>query len=169
MFNAISLDTGTTALKYISTFSVRHCVTLCGLDSLAPMCHVTVLVGWPISEMLLWCSFSHKNYADVIPGQRPGVRRSSQKSMHCILNCLFRCRSKKTQKLRVSGLCEENSPVTSEFPAQKASNKERCFHLVTLSGLLPYNSHIATEPFNFQSCRHIFFRGIWPVDTLWKH
>ena len=33
-----------------------------------------------------------------------------------------RCRSKKTSKLRVTGLCGGNSPVTSEFPAQKASN-----------------------------------------------
>ena len=37
---------------------------------------------------------------------------------------LFRCRSKKTSKPRVSGLCEENSPVTSKFPAQTASNAE---------------------------------------------
>ena len=27
----------------------------------------------------------------------------------CLLNCLFRCRSKKTSKLRVTGLCAENS------------------------------------------------------------
>ena len=35
-----------------------------------------------------------------------------------------RCRSKKTSKLRDHGLCERNSPVTSEFPAQRASNAE---------------------------------------------
>ena len=40
----------------------------------------------------------------------------------CLLNCLFRCRSKKTSKLRVTVLCEGNSPVTGEFPAQRASN-----------------------------------------------
>ena len=28
-------------------------------------------------------------------------------------------RSKKTSKLRVTGLCDGNSPVTGEFPAQK--------------------------------------------------
>ena len=32
--------------------------------------------------------------------------------------------SKKTPKLRVTGLCEGNSPVTGEFPAQRASNAE---------------------------------------------
>ena len=29
--------------------------------------------------------------------------------------------------LRVTGLCEKNSPVTGEFPAQKASNSENVF------------------------------------------
>ena len=33
-------------------------------------------------------------------------------------------RSKKTSKLRVTGLCEGNSPVTGDFPAQKARNVE---------------------------------------------
>ena len=32
--------------------------------------------------------------------------------------------SKKTSKLRVTGLCEGNSPVSGEFPAQMASNAE---------------------------------------------
>ena len=31
---------------------------------------------------------------------------------------------KKTSMLRVTGLCEGNSPVTGEFPAQGASNAE---------------------------------------------
>ena len=37
---------------------------------------------------------------------------------------LFKRRSKKTAKLRVTGLCAGNSPVTGEFPAQMASNAE---------------------------------------------
>ena len=41
-----------------------------------------------------------------------------------LLNLLYRCRSKKTPKLRVTGLCAGNSPVTGEFPAQMASNAE---------------------------------------------
>ena len=35
-----------------------------------------------------------------------------------------RCRSKKTSKPRVTGLCAGNSPVTGEFLAQRASNVE---------------------------------------------
>ena len=42
----------------------------------------------------------------------------------CLLNRLFRRRSKKTSKLRVTGLCVRNSPETGEFPTQMASNAE---------------------------------------------
>ena len=42
----------------------------------------------------------------------------------CLLNRLFRLRSKKTSKLQVTGLCAGNSTVTNEFPAQMASNAE---------------------------------------------
>ena len=44
---------------------------------------------------------------------------SKHHTQNCLLKRLFRCRSKKTSKLRITGLCEGNSPVTSEFPAKK--------------------------------------------------
>ena len=53
---------------------------------------------------------------------RDGV--SNHQPYDCLLNRLFRRRSKKTSKLRVTGLCAGNSPVTGEFPAQMASNAE---------------------------------------------
>ena len=52
---------------------------------------------------------------------------SNHQPPDCLLNCLFRCRSKKTSKLRVTDLCAENSPGTGEFSAQKASNAENVF------------------------------------------
>ena len=52
---------------------------------------------------------------------------SNHQPRDCLLNCLFRFRSKKTSKLRVTGLCAENSPGTGEFSAQKASNAENVF------------------------------------------
>ena len=51
----------------------------------------------------------------------------------CLFNRLFRRRSQKTSKLRVTGLCEGNSPVTGEFLAQRASNEEVFLHLMTSS------------------------------------
>ena len=47
---------------------------------------------------------------------------TNRRRLDCYLNRLFRRKSKKTSKLRVNGLCEGNSPVTSKFPAQRASN-----------------------------------------------
>ena len=49
---------------------------------------------------------------------------SNHQLHHCLLNRLFGCRSKNISKLRVTGLCEGNSPVTGEFPAQMVSNAE---------------------------------------------
>ena len=49
---------------------------------------------------------------------------SNHQPYHCLLNRLFRRRSKKASKLRVTGLCARNSPMTGEFPAQMASNAD---------------------------------------------
>ena len=49
---------------------------------------------------------------------------SNHQPHDCLLNRLFRCRSKKKSKLCVTGLCEGNSPGTGDFPAQMASNSE---------------------------------------------
>ena len=49
---------------------------------------------------------------------------SNHQPHDCLLNRLFRRRSKKTSKLHVTGLCVGNSPGTGEFPAQMASNAE---------------------------------------------
>ena len=53
---------------------------------------------------------------------RDGV--SNHQPHDCLLNRLFRRRSKETPKLCVAGLCVGNSPVTDGFPAQMASNAE---------------------------------------------
>ena len=49
---------------------------------------------------------------------------SNHRPHECLLNLLFRGRSNKTPKLRVTGLCAGNSPGTGEFHAQMASNAE---------------------------------------------
>ena len=52
---------------------------------------------------------------------------SNHQRLDCLLSLFFERRSKKTPKLRVTGLCEGNSPVSSEFPAQRASSAENVF------------------------------------------
>ena len=49
---------------------------------------------------------------------------SDHQPCDCLLNRLFRRRPKKPWDLLVTGLCAENSPVTGEFPTQRASNAE---------------------------------------------
>ena len=67
------------------------------------------LLNWPLDSTLQW---GHNGRGSV----------SNHQHFHCLLNCRFRRRSKKISQLRVTGLCEGNSPVTGKFPAQKVSN-----------------------------------------------
>ena len=68
----------------------------------------------PMSKHLIASQWRH-NGRDSVSNHQPH---------DCLLNCLFRRRWKKTSKLRVTGLCVGNSPVTGEFPTQMASNAE---------------------------------------------
>ena len=75
-------------------------------------------------DMFMWTCCHVKRYSDStspIPLQwrhngRDGV--SNHQPNDCLLNRLFRRRSKKTAKFRVTDLCAGNSPVTGEFPAK---------------------------------------------------
>ena len=95
-------------------------------------------ISWWPCYTLQWC---HNG--------RDGV--SNHQPQHCLLNRLFRSRSKKTSKLRVTGLCAGNSPVTGEFPAQMASNAENVSiwwrrHKITRNFLSYFYSHAKTIP-----------------------
>ena len=64
-------------------------------------------------------SHGELHYSDVIMSAM-----ASRLYLDCLLKRLLRRRSKETPKLRVTDLCAGNSPVTGEFPAQRASNAE---------------------------------------------
>ena len=81
-------------------------------------CHICYMNGL-LSYCSMWCEISSLLWRH---NDRDGV--SNHKPHDCLLNRLFRRRSRKTSKLRVTGLCEGNSPVTGEFLAQRASNAE---------------------------------------------
>ena len=78
--------------------------------------------------------------------ERGGV--SNHQRLDCLPNRLFRHRSKKTSKLRVTGLCERNTPVAGEFPAQKTSNAD----------MFPFNDAIMLADFclNSTTRRYLF-------------
>ena len=71
----------------------------------------SMMTGWISISTLQW---SHNGCYDV----------SNHQSYDCLRNRLYRRRSKKTSKLRVTGFCAGNSPVCGEFPTQMASNAE---------------------------------------------
>ena len=69
---------------------------------------------------------------------------SSHQSHECLLKRLFRRRSRKTSKLRVTGLCVGNSSVTGEIPTQ---NTEKVsfwwlYHAETTRPLSSMGTHI---------------------------
>ena len=73
-------------------------------------------------QMLQWDFPSNMSSLGWRHNERDGV--SNHQPHDCLLNRLFRRRSKKTSKLRVTGLCEGNSQDSGEFPAQRTSNAE---------------------------------------------
>ena len=86
---------------------------------------------------------------------RDGV--SNHQRLYCLFNRLFRRRSKKTSKLRVTGLCAGNSLVTGEFPTQSASNAENvsiwwCHH-DNMNMNICYGPWVATSAHMIAQCQ----------------
>ena len=88
-------------------YIASECPYLCMVARDAMIKHL----GWKMARSLQW---RHN--------ERDGV--SNHQPHDCLLNLLFRQRSKKTSKLRVTGLCAGNSPVTGGFRAQMANKAE---------------------------------------------
>ena len=99
---------------------------------------VTVVMGVFTPYRVYPIEYFPVHYCDVTMG---GMA-SQITSLTIVYSSVYsRRRSKKTSKLRITGLCAWNSPVTGEFFAQRASNAEnvsiwrrhfvvRCFRVV---------------------------------------
>ena len=83
------------------------------------------IISASMISALQWC---HNERDDV----------SNHQLHNCLLKRVFSRRSKKTSKLRVTGLCEWNSPVPGEFPAQGASNAKKNFIWWRHHGILKF-------------------------------
>ena len=81
---------------------------------LDPLYSTSVVAVIYVSSCFIALGWRHNDHAGVSNHQPHG----------CLLNRLFRRKSKKTSKLRVTGLCAGNSPGTGEFLAQMASYAE---------------------------------------------
>ena len=87
---------------------------------------------------------------------RDGV--SNHQRIDCLLKHLFMRRSKKSSKLRVTGLCEGNSPVTGEFPAQRASNTENVS--------IWWHHHAMSKTVSVNLLTVNLFEGIWVLVVI---
>ena len=92
-----------------------QCLFLSTKSTLCSTCGAVVLHPIFCDLICPWALQLCHNGCDGIPNHHPH---------DWLLNRLFRHRSKKTSKLCITGLYVGNSPVTSEFPAQRASNAE---------------------------------------------
>ena len=146
-----------------------------------------------ISNVMGSCRIWFHEYS--IPLQRrnngcDGV--SNQWFLDCFHNCLFRCKSKKKSKLRVTGLCKGNSPVTGEFPAQRPVTRKMfpfhdvimrlcVFHRQNRGRLLLMTSscHFRRKWFAlctdlkmlfWRNCHHSQYRRLskWQVSAEWQ-
>ena len=139
-------------LKYVATLqhiSCPHLATL-SLRLLTVICFsVQSWPGYATDKIIcIWYCISLFHYDDVIMG----AMASQITSLTIVYSTVC---SKKTSKLRITGLCAENSLVTSEFPAQMASNAENVsiswrHHVLFIWAVLRWcakviNSHSATR------------------------
>ena len=90
--------------------------------------------------------------------ERDGV--SNHQIHDCLLKRLFRHRSKKTSKLRVTGLCEGKSPVTGEFPLQMASNTETYIATPIWRHKKDFRDTQSTQNMDANMCKDIFWKFV---------
>ena len=96
---------------------------------------------------------------------------SNHQPHDCLLNRLFRRRSKTTSELHVTGLCAGNSPVTGEFPAQMASNAENvsiCWRHHVSSRLMIIVDLYSWKIFEIPSFAfpEVYILIVWPILSL---
>ena len=95
-----------------------------GTSPLATTMHafytMTIMLHESIEQNLTTPSFQWHSALQWRHNERDGV--SNHWRLDCLLSRLFRRGSKNTSKLRVTGLCEGNAPVTDEFSSQRASD-----------------------------------------------
>ena len=86
---------------------------------------------------------------------------SNHQHLNGLLNCLIRRRSKNTSKLHVTGLCEGNSPVTSECPLQRASSMEN----VSISWCHHHYPFLQEKTSHYEPC-HLNCQTAWHSEPI---
>ena len=85
--------------------------------------------------------------------------------------CLIICSSKKASKLRVTGLCEENPPVTVMIyhSPHNGQSRGKCFHLMTSSWITSMTEIWVSFQLLVFGCRLSFYSmQAWFLEALWN-
>ena len=83
---------------------------------------------------------------------------SNHRRLDCLLNGLFRRRSRKTSKLRASGLCEGYAPVAGEFPVQRYSDVELPFDdVIMVPFICEIRRSVERNRFRFQIQKYLLY------------
>ena len=118
---------------------------------------------------------------------------SNHRRLDCLLKRLFKHRSKKTSKLRFTGLCDVNPAVTGKFPSQRVGNLEnvsmcegnspgtgefpaqvsvtrKCFHLLTSSWVYHITRSRTADTVQISTyfyCINFWIKRLTPSPTLY--
>ena len=85
--------------------------------------------------------------------ERDGV--SNHRRLDCLHKCLFRRRSKKRSKFRVTGLCEGIHRWPMNSPHKGPVITRKCFHLMTSSYAVGGYKAVVARPFCFKATKYI--------------
>ena len=105
--------------KTVCIFLGIYCTMIACISFVAANKVVLVVSNFFLNRHLAVSNVFKTHYNNVIMSVM-----ASQITGDRLLNRLFRRRPKKKSKLCVSGLCEGKSPVSGEFPLQRANNAE---------------------------------------------
>ena len=104
---------------------------------------------------------------------------SNYQPYDCLLNRLFRRRSKKISKLCVTGLCAGNSPVNDEFPTQGPATRRMCSFddviMVMKDAIELLKWFVSANMLMtiFESLEHtglnFNINWVWLSDVMWRH
>ena len=114
-----------------------------------------------ITETEVACTVDLIKYHYWRHNERDGV--SNPQRLDCLLNRLFRCRSRKTSKLRVTG------PLCGEFnggrwiPRTRGQLRGKCFHLMTSS------CHTVFRCFALFGCVSFFSGFVWFIPNIQQY
>ena len=105
-------------LRYMSLWEKSWCNMIITLQFCSPIKHIYNKV-----RLRMYFPLPHSSYEHIPHDVYSLQWRCNERDGVIVHSSVYsRTRSKKTSKLRVTGLCAGNSPVTGEFSAQRASN-----------------------------------------------